>query len=225
MELLFATASGNVLTPRHGWRRRPATWCSGLAHDLGTRRRPRTRRTTTWGPNGATRARRASFGAETASNFLVAGARPVHRRPRAVRRRPRARSAGRWSASASEDPPGMSAEPPDRTHRQACWCSWQPSCSSTSCTPSATFLHARRADPYGAGPMEPRCAEVEPEAAAPPEACGASFLVGRFVFFYSYVKDPKSRSLGFALSMLPVMVLVIGTVAGAARGLLQAHGN
>ena len=54
---------------------------------------------------------------------------------------------------------------------------------------------------------------------------GTSFLVGRFVFFYSYVKDPKSRGLGFALSMIPVMALIVGTVAGAARGLLQTHGN
>jgi hypothetical protein len=52
---------------------------------------------------------------------------------------------------------------------------------------------------------------------------GAMFLVGRFLFFFSYVKDPKSRSLGFGLSMLPVLVLIIGTLVGAIRAWLQAN--
>ena len=48
---------------------------------------------------------------------------------------------------------------------------------------------------------------------------GAIYLVGRFVFASSYVKDPKGRSLGFGLSMMPILVLVIGTLVGAVRAL------
>jgi glutathione S-transferase len=41
-------------------------------------------------------------------------------------------------------------------------------------------------------------------------ALGAVYLAGRMIYFFSYVKDPKSRSLGFALSMLPNLVLLGG---------------
>jgi len=47
-------------------------------------------------------------------------------------------------------------------------------------------------------------------------ALGAVYLIGRFVYFRSYVKEPKSRSLGYGLSALPVMVLLVGTIIGAA---------
>jgi hypothetical protein len=33
----------------------------------------------------------------------------------------------------------------------------------------------------------------------------------------SYVKDPKSRSAGYGLSALPVMVLLAGAIIGAIR--------
>lgn len=51
-------------------------------------------------------------------------------------------------------------------------------------------------------------------------ALGALFLVGRLVYFRSYVKDPGSRELGFLLSAGPVMFLVIGALFGAARSAL-----
>ena len=52
---------------------------------------------------------------------------------------------------------------------------------------------------------------------APPIAAtlGGVYLVGREVYGASYVKNPASRSLGFALSMLPAMALVVGGLAGA----------
>jgi uncharacterized MAPEG superfamily protein len=50
---------------------------------------------------------------------------------------------------------------------------------------------------------------------------GAVYLAGRVVYFLSYIKDPKSRGLGFGLTMLPNMALVIGTLIGAVRGLLH----
>jgi uncharacterized membrane protein YecN with MAPEG domain len=50
-------------------------------------------------------------------------------------------------------------------------------------------------------------------------AIGAIFLIGRVVYFRSYVRDPKSRSLGFGLSFLPIVVLLVGAVIGAALAL------
>jgi uncharacterized membrane protein YecN with MAPEG domain len=51
-------------------------------------------------------------------------------------------------------------------------------------------------------------------------ALGALFLIGRIVYFLAYVKEPKSRKAGFALSAGPLLVLVIGAVFGAARSAL-----
>jgi len=58
---------------------------------------------------------------------------------------------------------------------------------------------------------------VDPRWAA---AIGALYLVGRFVYAATYVKDPKKRSVGFTLSMLPVLALLIGGLVGAVRGLI-----
>ena len=49
---------------------------------------------------------------------------------------------------------------------------------------------------------------------------GILFIVGRFIYLRAYVADPKSRSLGFVLSYIPALVLVIGGLVGAAKRLL-----
>jgi glutathione S-transferase len=49
-------------------------------------------------------------------------------------------------------------------------------------------------------------------------ALGVVYLIGRFVYFSSYVKEPKSRSLGYGVSVLPIMVLLVGAIIGAIRG-------
>jgi len=46
---------------------------------------------------------------------------------------------------------------------------------------------------------------------------GVIYLVGRFLYLFAYVKDPKKREVGFALSMLPIMILLVGGLVGAAR--------
>jgi uncharacterized MAPEG superfamily protein len=48
-------------------------------------------------------------------------------------------------------------------------------------------------------------------------ALGVIYLVGRLIYFTSYVKDPKSRSMGYGLSALPVMILLAGAIFGAIR--------
>ena len=49
---------------------------------------------------------------------------------------------------------------------------------------------------------------------------GAVFLAGRVIYLIGYVRDPRSRSLGYALSVAPVCVLVGFGVVGAIRSLL-----
>ena len=44
---------------------------------------------------------------------------------------------------------------------------------------------------------------------------GAVYLVGRFIYWRAYVGNPSSRGLGFGLSMLPVLVLLLMAFAGA----------
>ena len=56
--------------------------------------------------------------------------------------------------------------------------------------------------------------ELSPAVAA---GLGALYLLGRLLYFVSYVKDPKSRSLGFALSSGPIVLLMLGALFGAAR--------
>ena len=46
---------------------------------------------------------------------------------------------------------------------------------------------------------------------------GAVYLVGRTLYLLSYVKDPKSRGLGFALSSMPSLVMLIGVLFEAVR--------
>jgi glutathione S-transferase len=46
---------------------------------------------------------------------------------------------------------------------------------------------------------------------------GVVYIIGRFIYLYAYAKDPKSRSLGFALSILPILVLLVGGIFGAIR--------
>jgi hypothetical protein len=52
---------------------------------------------------------------------------------------------------------------------------------------------------------------------------GAVYLVGRQLYFMSYVKDPKSRGLGFALSSLPIFIMLAGVAYHAAMMLLLRY--
>lgn len=47
---------------------------------------------------------------------------------------------------------------------------------------------------------------------------GVVYLVGRLLYWRRYLAAPASRALGFALSMVPIMVLIIGGLAGVIRG-------
>jgi uncharacterized MAPEG superfamily protein len=44
---------------------------------------------------------------------------------------------------------------------------------------------------------------------------GVVYLIGRQIYSVSYVKDPRSRSAGFGLSMLPTLILILAGLVGA----------
>ncbi|HVN42511.1 MAG TPA: MAPEG family protein [Steroidobacteraceae bacterium] len=44
---------------------------------------------------------------------------------------------------------------------------------------------------------------------------GALYLLGRVLYLKSYVADPARRSLGFGLSILPILVMLVGVVVAA----------
>ena len=51
---------------------------------------------------------------------------------------------------------------------------------------------------------------------------GAVFIVGRAIYAVTYVKDPKKRSAGFALTALPELALLIGILIWAVMALVKA---
>ena len=50
---------------------------------------------------------------------------------------------------------------------------------------------------------------------------GVIFIIGRFVYRSSYLKDPASRSAGFGIGALVFAVLAIGGLIGAGMDLLK----
>lgn len=58
---------------------------------------------------------------------------------------------------------------------------------------------------------------VDPTWAA---VLGLVYIVARILYLLGYVSDPAKREIGFALSVLPIMVLLVGALWGAGRELL-----
>ena len=46
-------------------------------------------------------------------------------------------------------------------------------------------------------------------------ALGVVFLIGRAVYFQGYVRSPQGRHIGFLLSVIPNVALLIGALIGA----------
>lgn len=59
---------------------------------------------------------------------------------------------------------------------------------------------------------------VDPQWAA---GLGLVYLVGRLLYFLSYTRDPRTRSLGFVMSALPTLVMLVGVLLSAVRSLLR----
>lgn len=58
---------------------------------------------------------------------------------------------------------------------------------------------------------------VRADAAA---GLGLLFVVGRQVYRSAYLKDPDSRSLGFGLGALAILICIVGTIIGAVLSIL-----
>lgn len=52
-------------------------------------------------------------------------------------------------------------------------------------------------------------------------ALGAVYLVGRLIYWRAYTRNPASRSLGFTLSFLPIVLLLLAGLGGAVMALPQ----
>jgi glutathione S-transferase len=55
-----------------------------------------------------------------------------------------------------------------------------------------------------------------PYAAA---ALGVAYLLGRELYAFTYVRDPSKRSVGYGVTFLPIVILVLGGLLGAVRAL------
>jgi uncharacterized MAPEG superfamily protein len=53
---------------------------------------------------------------------------------------------------------------------------------------------------------------------------GVVWIIGRVIYMLSYVKDPETRSTGFGITALAMVVLLVGAFAGVIRALLASHG-
>ena len=54
---------------------------------------------------------------------------------------------------------------------------------------------------------------------------GVVYLLGRELYAFTYVKDPSKREVGYGLTFLPMMILVVGGLIGAVRALVLTHGS
>lgn len=54
--------------------------------------------------------------------------------------------------------------------------------------------------------------------ALPVAGAGAVYLVGRLLYWRAYVSEPRSRGVGFVLSIVPVFSLAIAGLVAAALG-------
>jgi len=50
---------------------------------------------------------------------------------------------------------------------------------------------------------------------------GGVYLIGRMLYFTSYIKDPSSRGLGAMVSGIPCIILILGGLIGAAISYLS----
>jgi hypothetical protein len=51
---------------------------------------------------------------------------------------------------------------------------------------------------------------------------GVVYLIGRAIYARAYVKEPKSRDLGFALTSIPTLLMMLGILIWSVRALLMA---
>ena len=50
----------------------------------------------------------------------------------------------------------------------------------------------------------------------------AIYIIGRHIYYVTYIQDPKKRSMGFGLSFLPIVALLVSGLAGAVWALIRS---
>jgi glutathione S-transferase len=50
-------------------------------------------------------------------------------------------------------------------------------------------------------------------------ALGVMYLLGRELYAFTYVRDPAKRSVGYGITFLPMVILIVGGLIGAVRAL------
>jgi glutathione S-transferase len=51
---------------------------------------------------------------------------------------------------------------------------------------------------------------------------GLVYLIGRELYAFTYVKDPAKREIGYAMTLLPIAILILGGLFGAVRQLFYS---
>ena len=51
---------------------------------------------------------------------------------------------------------------------------------------------------------------------------GLVYIIGRFIYWRAYIASPEKRGLGFMLSMLPTLILILLSVVGAIVQVISA---
>ena len=49
----------------------------------------------------------------------------------------------------------------------------------------------------------------------------ATYLIGRVIYFRAYIANPRKRSLGFGVSVLPILALLIAGAGGAVWAMVK----
>jgi glutathione S-transferase len=55
-------------------------------------------------------------------------------------------------------------------------------------------------------------------------AIGVVYLIGRELYSFTYIKDPTKRDVGYGMTFLPMVILVVGGLIGAVRAAVRLHG-
>jgi hypothetical protein len=50
---------------------------------------------------------------------------------------------------------------------------------------------------------------------------GVTYLLGRELYAFTYQRDPSKRSVGYGITFLPIVILVLGGLIGAVRALFH----
>ena len=52
---------------------------------------------------------------------------------------------------------------------------------------------------------------------------GVIYIIGRFIYWRAYVTEPKKRAIGFLLSLIPIVCLIVLGIVGLVLSLMLAN--